>query len=195
MGIFGSSDDDGLNYEPKGEFVTAKRVEKMGGVTEDDERIMFMTAGSTVDVEGAGSGTSLFGNNRSRKSGTRGYVRAAFTEERVAIKIPQLTGSDERSVPYHNIVSVDLDTGLIKKRVTLQTAGPTYHIEVDKPGKDECRQLIRYVRDKVSEAQQSENGSGTDPTEQLQRIKELHDDGVLTDEEFEEKRQKLLDKI
>ena len=34
-----------------------------------------------------------------------------------------------------------------------------------------------------------------DPTEQLQRLKQLHDDGILTDEEYEAKRQKLVDEI
>jgi hypothetical protein len=35
----------------------------------------------------------------------------------------------------------------------------------------------------------------TDPTEQLQRLKQLHNDGILTDEEYEAKRQKLVDEI
>ena len=34
-----------------------------------------------------------------------------------------------------------------------------------------------------------------DPTEQLQRLKALHDDGILTDEEYEAKRRKLVDEI
>lgn len=34
-----------------------------------------------------------------------------------------------------------------------------------------------------------------DPTKQLQRLKELRDDGIVTEEEFEEKCVKLVDKI
>jgi len=195
MAIFGNDDGDGtLGYEPRGETVTQKRIDKLGGVLEPDERVEFVTAGTTIDVEGAGSGSSLFGNDRSRKTGTRGYVRAAFTDERVAVKIPQWTGSDERTIPYRNVLGIDLDTGLVKNRISIQTPGPTYHIEVDKPGKDECRELVRYVRDRV-ESEQQDGSDDADPTEQLQRVKELHDDGVLSESEYEEKRAELLDRI
>ena len=193
MAIFGS-DDDGLGYEPRGEFVTATRVSKLGGVIEPDERVQYTTAGTTIDVEGAGSGRSLFGNDRSRKTGTRGYVRTAFTDDRVAIKIPQWTGSDERTIPHRNIVAIDLDTGLVKKRISIQTPGPTYHIEVDEPGKSECRELVRFVRDRVSEVQEG-GESSAGPTEQLQRLQELRNDGVVTEAEYEEKREELLSEI
>lgn len=34
-----------------------------------------------------------------------------------------------------------------------------------------------------------------DATEKLARLKQLHNDGILTDEEYEEKRKKLVDEI
>ena len=114
------------------------------------------------------------------------------------MKIPQLLGSDERTIPYENITSVDLDTGLVKKRLTLQTAGSTYHIEADLPGKSECREAVRFIREKMSEANQPqvvETDSEPDPTEQLQRLRDLHESGTISDDEFEEKKQTLLDKI
>lgn len=183
----------------QGTYVTDSRLKKIASVLDKDETVYYLTRGSTVDVEGSSAGNSLFGDDRSRKSGTRGYVRAAITDRRVVVKIPQWLGSDERSVPYDNITSVDLDTGLINKRLTLQTAGQTYHIEVHEPGKDECRDAVRFIRKKISEANQSQvvtqESSDPDPTEQLKNIKQLHDEGVLTEKEFEEKKQSLLDKL
>lgn len=183
----------------RGNYVTEKRVAKVESILDEGETVHYLTRGSTVDVEGSSAGSSLFGDDRSRKTGTRGWVRAAITDKRVAIKIPQWLGSDERSVPYDSITSVDLDTGLVKKRISLQTAGQTYHIEVDDPGKEECREATRFIRQKISDSKQpqviSQESSDPDPTEQLKNIKELHDQGVLSDEEFEEKKQSLLDKI
>ena len=122
-----------------------------------------------------------------------------MTEKRVAVKIPQWLGSDERSIPYDSITSVDLDTGLINKRLTLQTPGQTYHIEAHEPGKEECREAIKFIRKKISESKQpqvvQQEASEPDPTEQLINLKELHDDGILSEEEFEEKKKSLLDKI
>lgn len=181
-----------------GEYVTDARIEKIKEILDNDEVVHYLTRGSTVDVEGSSAGHSLFGDDRSRKSGTRGYVRAAITDRRVVVKIPQWLGDDERSVPYQNITSVDLDTGFVTKRLSLQTPGQTYHIEAHEPDKEEVRDAVKFIRNKITDSQQGQTviqESQPDPTEQLKNIKELHDQGVLTDEEFEEKKSELLDKL
>lgn len=185
--------------EKHGEYVTSERVEKIIDILDDDEKVHYLTRGSTVDVEGSSAGSSLFGDNRSRKTGTRGYVRAAITDKRIVVKVPQWLGSDERSVPYQNITSVDLDTGLVNKRLSLQTPGQTYHIEAHEPDKEEVREVVKFIRNKITESQEEQvivhGNDEPDPTEQLQNLKELHDEGVLTDEEFDDKKQSLLDKL
>lgn len=183
----------------RGDYVTKDRIEKIESILDEGEFVHFITRGSTIDVEGSSAGNSLFGDDRSRKSGTRGWVRAVITDKRVAAKIPQWLGTDERSVPYDSITSVDLDTGLINKRISLQTPGQTYHIEVHDPGKEECREIVAFIRKKISESKQpqvvQQESSEPDPTEQLKNLKQLHDEGVLTTEEFESKKQSLIDKI
>lgn len=198
MGLFGSDDSErdtaDVACDPQGDYVTPERVGKIDDVLDDGENVHYLTRGSTVDVQEGGDSSSLFGDDRSRKSGTRGWVRAAFTDSRVVVKIPQMLGNDERSIPYQNITSVDLDTGLVKKRITLQTMGATYHIEADEPGKDEVRDATRFVRQNLGESSDS-GGSGDSELDKLEQLKDLHDDGVLSDEEFEEQKQKLLDKM
>lgn len=181
-----------------GAYVTPARVSKVSDILDSDERVHYLTRGGTIDVEGSSAGNSLFGNDRSRKSGTSGWVRAAVTDRRIVVKIPQFLGNDERSIPYDSITSVDLDTGLVNKRLSLQTAGQTYHIQVTEPDKAETRETVKFIRGKISQAKERHAGGSPaepDPTEQLKNIKELHDQGVLTDEEFAEKKQSLLDKI
>jgi hypothetical protein len=186
------------DYSPVGDYVTEARISKLEDVLDADENVHYLTRGTTVDVEGSSAGKSLFGDDRSRKSGTKGYVRAAYTQKRVVIKIPQWMGSDERTIPYRNITSVDLDTGLVNKRVSLQTAGQTYHIETQEPGKSECREIVKFVRDKIRDSQTSSNQTEKneeDPLDQLDKLKDLHEKGAISDEEFEEKKEDLLDKI
>jgi len=197
MGLFGSDDsldEADIACDPQGDYVTPERVGKIEDVLDDGENVHYLTRGSTVDVQEGGDNSSLFGDDRSRKTGTRGWVRAAFTDRRVVVKVPQMLGTDERSIPYQNITSVDLDTGLVKKRVTLQTMGATYHIEADDPGKDEVRDAMRFVRQKLGESNDS-GGTEDSPLDKLEQLRDLHDDGVLSDEEFEEKKQDLLDKV
>ena len=184
-----------LDYEPEGEYVTAKRVKKMADVLEDGEQVMYMTKGGTIDVEGAGSGKSVFGSDRSRKNSLGGNIRTAITDRRIVIKIPQMLGDDQRVIAYHNIIGADLDTGIVNKRLSIQTSGPTYHIQVGEPGKKEAREIPTWINNKVEGMRQSAGQPAIDPTEQLQRLKELHDEGVVSDEEFDEKREKLLGQI
>jgi len=185
--------------KPCGKYVTPERLKKIVDILDNDEVVHFLTRGSTVDVEGSGAGGSLFGDDRSRKSGTSGYVRSVVTDRRVAVKVPQFLGNDERSIPYSNITSVDMDTGLVNKRLTLQTPGQTYHIEAHEPGKDELREITRFIRRKISEANQpttvQADSSEPDPLEQLEKLKTLHDQGVINDEEFSKKKSDLLDEI
>lgn len=186
-----------MQADPQGHWVTPARVEKMGSTLDADEKVHYMFKGGTLDVEGSTSGESIFGNDRDRKSSLKG-VYTAVTDKRVVINIPQFLGDDERHVPYSSIVSCDLDTGVVARRVSLQTKGPTYHIQAQGPDKDELRTALRFVRDKAEEANKvvvEGGGSDPDPTEQLKNVKELHDAGVLSDEEFAEKKQSLLDKI
>jgi len=199
---FGSSSNIQQNEhiaDEHGEYVTLERIGKIETVLDESEKVHYLTRGSTVDVEGSSAGNSLFGDDRSRKTGTRGYVRAAITDKRVVVKVPQWLGSDERSVPYQNITSVDLDTGLVNKRLSLQTPGQTYHIEAHDPSKEEVRDAVKFIRNKIAESQEDQvvvqGNDEPDPTEQLKNLKELHEEGVLTDSEFEEKKQSLLDKI
>jgi len=187
--------------EPQGKSVTKKRAGKVASILDEDEKIHYIAteAGGGIDVEGSKAGFSILGKDRSRKKGTTGYIRTVATDKRVAIKIPQLTGNDERSIPYDSITSVDLDIGLTRKRLSLQTPGQTYHIGAGATSKDELRNTAKFIRQKISEANQPDvQQAGTEqesPVEQLEKLSDLHDKGALTDQEFQEKKKTLLDKI
>jgi hypothetical protein len=186
-----------LDCEPQGEWVSETWVEKIVHLLDEDEVVHYMWRGGTIDVEGASAGNSIFGNDRSRKASFKG-VFTGITNKRIVIAIPQYLGDDERHIPYRSATSVDLDTGLINRRVSIQTKGQTYHIQAQGPSKEELRDAMGFIRKKIEDAnrpQQIQAESAPDPTQQLKNIKELHDQGVLTDEEFEQKKQSLLDKF
>lgn len=201
MGLFGSSSDVDsahLDCEPQGEYVTEKRVGKIEDVLEDGEPVHYLIRCNKFETRGAGAGGVFGSMNSDVETGSKGYVRAAFTDNRVVVKIPQLMGNDERSIPYDTISTAQFDKGMMKSKITLQTAGAAYEIYGVKPGKDELREALKFVREKIKEAKQPDTvvaESEPDPVEQLEKLKGLHDKGVVSDEEFEEKKQKLMDKI
>ncbi len=154
-----------------------------------EETPQYILKGATLKTEG---------NIDSAKSSLSGGggVKTIVTDERVFIHVEKrITGDDMRTLPYESINAVNLDTGIINNFLSLQTGGGTYKVQV--LDKEEAKNAIEYIRTRKRELAQGGGGSTSDPdpTEQLKNIKELHDQGVLSDEEFETKKRELLDKI
>ncbi|MFC4448011.1 PH domain-containing protein [Halorussus aquaticus] len=196
MGLFGSdTSTETLDYEPEGDYVTAERIGKMDDVLDDDEEVMFVIEGKNIQEKGEGRG--VLGSDVDAKNSLLSSILTGATDKRLVSKIPQMTGDDEQTIPYSRIEGVDLDTGLVTKKLTVKTSGSAYEFGVQDPDADEVREMARFIREKMKESQQATApaASEPDPTEQLKNIKELHDDGVLSDEEFEEKKNDLLDQM
>lgn len=195
MGLFGSNTSSDIDYEPDGEFATAERIGKMEDVLDPDEKVMYLVKGKNIQEKGESRG--VFGSDVDGKNSFLSSILTGATNKRLVSKIPQVTGDDEQTIPYSRIEGVDLDTGLVKKKLTVKTSGSAYEFQVADPDADEIREMARFIREKMKESQQSnaQAAAQPDPTEQLKNIKELHDEGVLSDEEFEEKKNDLLEKM
>lgn len=119
-------------------------------------------------------------------------------------------GSGDKEIPLDNITSVQLKEPSTLTKGYIQF-GQSGYSESDDGAFDaasdensvlftedsldafvELRSEIERLRNQDRE---SSSGAGADPTEQLQNLKELYDDGVLTDAEFEEKKQSILEQI
>lgn len=111
-----------------------------------DEQPHYILKGRTIDVQGGGDNEGYWGNDRSRKTGTEGWIHTILTDKRIVTHIPQTLGDDERNVPYDAVNGVDYDTGLIHKRLTVQTYGRTYHFSGSKSSKEECRDAAKFIR-------------------------------------------------
>lgn len=127
---------------------------------------------------------------------TTGGVLLA-TDSRLTAYINETIGSSNLSIDYDRVETVEVERGAIATKLSVQSTSKTYSF----PGFNsidsrEINEFAQFVRDQAKDASTTaQSGSGVDPTQQLKNVKELHDEGVLTDEEFEEKKQALLDKL
>lgn len=197
MGLFDTGDvrleNADIDCEPQNEYVSEETVAKIDDVLDGGEKVHFLAreAGGGVTIQGATE-------DEEKKVASGGHIRTAATDRRVVSKIPNLIGSEEISIPYDSISTVDLKSGLVRTRLSLQTDMKTYGIEIGHLNDDECKRMSRFIREKVSEAnQQSAAGSDStaDPLDKLERLRDLKDEGVISDEEFDEKKAELLDQI
>lgn len=119
------------------------------------------------------------------------------TDKRLTAYINETIGSSNLSIGYDKIDTVEIEHGAVTTKLSVQSTSKTYTF----PGfnnidKSEIHDFADFIRNKASEPGTDETSeSNIDPTEQLKNIKELHDQDVLTDKEFEEKKQSLLDKL
>lgn len=197
MGLFAADDSPlenaDIDCEPQNEYVTRESVSKIDDILDRGEAVHYL-------AKGAGGGIVIeSGGQRTKKRATAGFIRAAATDRRVVCKIPYFVKSEEISIPYTSISTVDLRSGFIRTRLSLQAEMKTYGIDIGGLDEDVCRGMSRFVRTNVTEAGQSRStGSGQDPTDplsRLERFRDLKDDGTITEAEFEEHKQKFLDQM
>ena len=108
-------------------------------------------------------------------------------------------------IPLENINNVNFSQGVFERLLgagdlLIESAGETGQSEFrDIPRPDEFQALLYRTREartlSLSEGTSSSPAQPSDATERLQRLAALHRDGVLSDEEYQEKRRKLLDEI
>lgn len=195
-------------------------VEYLGGIdgaTEADLREE-MTGGDDAETDGnSGSGAQPDGVQMVAE-GKNGQVilfedKIRISREDIGMlyKLNQL-GKGEKEIRLENITSIQLKKPSKLTKGYIQFGQSGYSESDDgafDAASDENSVLFTQgqteefveLRDEIEQLRQADTAaaataeSAIDPTEQLKNIKELHDSGVLSDEEFEEKKQDLLEQI
>lgn len=158
---------------------------------DEGEQPHYFLKGSSIDVEGNGAdGESITGWDRDRRIGSAFTV---ITDQRVLIIANHLRGYDEHTVPFDSISAINLNSGMISKRLSLQTRGATYHLSVSASDDDEIQAAVEWLRERRREG--SKDNLTDDPLDRLEKLKNLYDSGAITEDEFEEKKASLLDDI
>ncbi len=107
-----------------------------------------------------------------------------------------LYGLKVEDFPLDKITSIQYETGLLLGEIKIHTSGNIAKIEnVEKVS---ARSFAEFVRDKLS--QPKENTMTTlistpNVLDQLEKLAKLKENGILSDEEFNEQKKKLLEKL
>jgi uncharacterized membrane protein YdbT with pleckstrin-like domain len=102
-------------------------------------------------------------------------------------------------IPLENINDVRFSQNIIERLLRsgdllIESAGEQGQSRFrDIPEPEEFQSLVYRIREQRSVGLSS--AGQQDPTAQLETLSRLHRDGVITDEEFQEKKQKLLDQM
>lgn len=119
------------------------------------------------------------------------------TDLRLLFFAKKLGGFDLEVFPYQNISSIEMGKNLMGHRISLFASGNK--VEMKWINQGEVKDFVDTVKRRISDAHTAPvpaSTSGTvDPVDQLRRLGELHQAGVITQAEFEAKKKEILGRI
>lgn len=120
------------------------------------------------------------------------------TNKRIVIRDPSLLGARENivSVSYDKITSIELERGVFSSKIIIRAPG--FADEMEAISKKAAEQIVQYVKnsmDKTKIESQKESLEGKESiADELLKLANLKEKGVLSDEEFLEMKKDLLNK-
>ncbi|MDE0330555.1 MAG: PH domain-containing protein [Nitrospinae bacterium] len=166
----------------------AKKIDKLVQMSrkhlDDDE--------STVEVIMGAYETEVLGNDSVRT----GIFIA--TETRLVFFAKKMFGFQLESFPYNNISSMEMSKGLMGHAISFFGSGNKVSMKWISSEEETVHKFVSFVRSKLESSKSSDTSESRlqyGISEQIREIAELHEQGILTDSEFESKKQELLDRI
>ncbi|MGY4689373.1 PH domain-containing protein [Salibacterium sp. K-3] len=154
-----------------------KLTEKAKGHLDSDEKVLYKVLGAYE--------TKVMGSESVRN----GVLLA--TNQRLFFFAKKMTGHETESFPYSNISSFESGKGMLGHYMNFFASGNKVSMKWISDG--DIDGFIKHIRDTIGKkeaAATTENASSS--ADELKKIADLRDSGVLTDEEFQEQKQKIL---
>ena len=134
------------------------------------------------------------------------------TDRKIVIRNPMMLGLREAVavIPYDGIISINVEKGLFSSEVKIAAPGLPSQLKglatrqgvigIPAIPKDKADKFVNIVKEgmkrtKAAAVAPPPPRAAPTPLEELKKLKELLDIGAISQEEFEEKKKKLLEQI
>lgn len=116
------------------------------------------------------------------------------TEKRIVFYAKKLTGYDLESFPLENISSIEAGKNLMGNTITFYASGNKASMKWINFGN--VKEFMDYVRNNMGKKSHVSSETKTESIpDQIKKLSELKDQGILTEEEFNSKKKELLAKM
>ncbi len=157
-----------------------KLIEQSREHLDSDEQILFSVLGAYE--------TKILGSDSVRNG--------AFlaTDKRLVFYAKKLTGYDLESFPYSNISSFEASKGMMGHSISFFASGNKVRMKWINGG--DVKGFLEHLRNSAGKRSQLSTSSETTNTksvvDELKDLAELRDQGILTEEEFQQQKEKIL---
>jgi Short C-terminal domain/Bacterial PH domain len=160
----------------------------------DDAQQALLPGEHILDVTGGLVDVHRFGGNQAR----RGTL--AVTDKRVFLQTKRAGGFDVQDFAYGLLSGCNYATGAGFSTIELVSPGDS--TRVSQILKDEGARIGPLIRNQMAVAQSTTAGPAaagapqpTDAADQLRKLSQLRDDGLLSEEEFQAKRDEVVKRL
>lgn len=109
------------------------------------------------------------------------------TNKRVVFYGKKTFGYDLEVFPYSNISSIEMSKEFMGHKITFIASGNKVKMKWINVG--EINEFVNYVKENIGK---KSSESPTSAADEIRKYKELLDEGIITAEEFEQKKKQLL---
>lgn len=174
-----------------------EQVRKIQGLLDLDEKVLLVARQSRITPGGSLT--------------TPNTIFA--TDRKLIVRNPMMLGLREsvQAIPYEEITSIDLEKGVFSCEIKVSAPGLTAEIRrffsttrhgvagIPAIPRDKAERLVTIVREGMKRAKAAKTmpqvTAALTPLEELKKLKELLDLGAITQEEYEQKKKKILEKL
>jgi|SRR5690554_1455317 len=138
---------------------------------------------------------SVFGTYETKRMGSDSVRSGIFgaTETRIIFFAKKMMGYDLESFPFENISSIEQSKAFLGHSITFYASGNKASMKWIKKG--EVQNFMNYVESNLGKEKAESITSNSDIPSQIKKLAELNNQGVLTDDEFNQKKSELLNKM
>lgn len=166
-------------------------------ILQEGEVIQAIVAGRVKELASKTKGRHDFFNLDSDKGGSLLSNYLIVTDRRVILWARGAFNSSVDSLDYTDIKSVEQQKGIVFGSIVFNVYGKTEHFS--EMNKKEVVILVDMIRKNISKSKQEDHNGKNDtemsPVTQIEKLASLYKAGILNEEEFLEKKKKLLDLI
>ena len=185
----------------RGESVTADALGRSAGddplvhLLEADEQPEYILRGRLLDIVDRTATESESGRRKRKVAASGADLHTLVTDDRFLVVVPHSDESKQLSVPFPSVFQVNVeDAPGTSKRVRVFTETAAYYIDTTQSAQSEVKAVKEFTANHVAQEVNNEK-TADEVLNTIERLADLNKQGALTDEEFKQKKRKLLDRL
>ena len=165
---------------------------------DDDEQLELVLKGKFAEI--------IQGEETKSQYGGKGVYTAIWVQRIILIIGQRLLGTDVRNIRYDSIDGIDIEKSALLHYINIHSGGRTYKMNVF--DKERAEIGVTTIRERVdglkgddkqkdsADSSLDNNGANSEnPTDRIQNLKELREEGLISEKEFEEKKESIIEEI